>query len=150
MNSRVGLALGRDVGVPDDVANRVYAFEPPRQTRQCGILALRKGLEVIALQLDTDRKVVAALASAPSRDPGMPCAFAARNELYDPSVAAHQKMGRHFDALELFKIRVDRMIQRIGKKLANCLSAVFIGWEADVVNDQHADGNARRAGITVG
>lgn len=150
MNSRVGLALGSDVGVPDNIANRVYALETSCQTRQCDVLALGKGFEVTALQLDTDRKVVAALTPAPSRDTGMPCPFVTRNELYDPPVAAHQKMGGHFDTLDLLKIRVDRMVQRIGKKPADCLPAVLIGRQADVVNDQHVDDNVRRAGITVG
>src|SRR5213595_802291 len=103
---RVLLAAGRDVLVAGDVRDRIALRDRGRQLRERLVL---RGLEAVAFQafeLDADRIVVAVLASAPARSPGMPGAVAAIDELPQLAAAADVEVRRHLHALDRLEIRV--------------------------------------------
>lgn len=114
----------------------IYPLKTPGQPRQGMVLPVGEGLEVTAFKLDANGEVVAARATAPGRDAGVPCTFVTRHELYDLAVAPHQKMGRHPNPFDLFIKGVFRMIQRVGKEPLDCVAAIFSGRQTDVMNHQ--------------
>src|SRR6516165_10910911 len=85
---RVGLAAGRDVAMPHDIRDRIDALQ--RSDEPCDHRVLRGRIRLIIgpLELDPDRKIVAALAAFPRRDSRVPCALVAGDELHEFAVAA--------------------------------------------------------------
>src|SRR5882672_3793570 len=91
----VGLAARCDVGMADDVDDGVARSQKQKQTAQARVLSPRVGLVVDALELDTDGKIVAALAAAPDRRARVPRAARAGDELNQLAVAPDEEMRRH-------------------------------------------------------
>src|SRR6266536_3982381 len=77
----VGLATRSDVGVPDDVDDRIAPAQRRSELSEAQVLLIGVGLVVAALELDSHGKIVAALAPLPARRAGVPGALRAGNEL---------------------------------------------------------------------
>ncbi len=87
MRAGVGFSLGRDVGVPRDMAYRVGTLEHAREPGQNRILHGGKWHEVAALDLNADGKIVAALPPLPLRNTRMPGALSAGHKLDHIAIA---------------------------------------------------------------
>ena len=70
----IGLAARSDVAVPGEVGDRIARSQRRHESREARVLSLRVRPRVGAFELDADREIVAALASLPRRDAGVPCA----------------------------------------------------------------------------
>ena len=134
----------------DTVRDRVGLFQGADQTLQHTILTVLKGYGIAALELDSDREVITALASVPLRNPGVPGAFRTGNELNELAVAPNQKMGGNPQTSNLVEIGVGGTIETVGKQRLDRIPTKSARWQTDAVNDHQIDGTSGRAGITVG
>jgi hypothetical protein len=66
MRPRIGFASGRNIGMSDDVLNRVSAAQALRQHCQRSILRVGEGFGIAAFQLDSNREIVASLSALPA------------------------------------------------------------------------------------
>jgi hypothetical protein len=147
--SRVSLPSWRDIVVPDHRVDRIASAQPADKRQQGGVLGAFKGQLVAALQLDSQRKVVAALASLPRGKAGMPGTLPTGNELYQLAVATNQEMRGDAQADDLREVRVGGRIQPIGKQPHNAVAAKTCRRQADRVDDDQRHDFARRARVTI-
>ena len=147
--SRVGLAPWGDVGMPDDVLDRIARAEGTDQGSELPILRRCKRHAVAALEFNPNREVIAAFAAAPVRHARVPRALPARHELDERAVATDEEMGGDPKPGYARVIRVRRWVQPVGEKIENAGAAKLPRRQADAVYDQQVDGTARRSLVAV-
>ena len=82
-----------NVGVANDVFDGIVFLKRANEARQSRILLRFEGEVVTPLELDADRKIIAALHTAPCGSAGMPSPQPAGNELHDQAVPPNEEMG---------------------------------------------------------
>src|SRR5437868_12680477 len=110
----IGLAARRDVAMRGDVAQRQPGFQPKNQTGQPGILCTGERTVLGALELDADREIIAARATAPGRGAGVPGTALDRDELDQLAVPADEEVRRHPHAGDLAEIRMCLRVEAVG------------------------------------
>ena len=123
MRSGIRLAARRDVGMADDILDRVASAQGADEATESEILVRLEGQLVAAFQLDADGEIVAALQAAPRRGAGMPGAQAARNELQQPAVAPDQEMGGDAQMPDLGVIGMRLRVEGAGKQPLDAVAA---------------------------
>ena len=118
-----GRSLAGDVAVACHVTNAVMRGEHPQQSAEPTVLRGRVGCRVGALELDADRKVVAARAAAPGRLAGMPCAGTARDELQQRARATDQEVRRDAQAGDRREVRMGVGIEAAGEQSLDRVAA---------------------------
>jgi hypothetical protein len=108
------------------------------------------GHRVHSLELDAYRKVVAALATLPGRDSGVPCAERAGDELQQRATAPDQEVRGDAHSGELVERRVRARIKPVGKKFDDGATAELARRQRDVVNDQQGDAFPTRSLVAIG
>src|SRR5712692_697571 len=103
---RIGLAPRSDVGVPDEVHDRISPAQRRGELREAWVLLIGVGLVVAALELDSHGKIVAALAPLPARRAGVPGTLGAGNELDQLAIAPDKEMRRHVELAQGLVVRV--------------------------------------------
>ena len=119
----IRLAARRDVGMANDVFDRIVLPQNADEPHQGRILRRIKRQLVTALEFDADREIVAAFDPIPTRGTGMPRAQAARHELHDPPIATNQEMSGDAQELDFTVIGMRPGVQRIGKKAHDTVAA---------------------------
>lgn len=89
----VALSTGCDVAVSGQVYRRMALANGADQGCQCFVLHVLERIVVAAFKLDTNREIIAALASAPARYAGMPGSAVERNKLDGAAVALDEQVG---------------------------------------------------------
>ena len=149
MRPRISLAPRCDIAVTDGILNRIRRHQPRRQSGEYPVLRVFERAVVAAFEFDSDREVVAPGPTAPARCAGVPCAFRARNELHDLSVASHEEVRGHPKAGYAGVIGVKRGVQTIEEKIFDAGSAEHTRGKADRVDDDQVDRNIARTLVEV-
>src|SRR6185436_39142 len=127
----IGLAPGSEVAVRSDLAQRQRRTQRAHESRELRILRIGERALRRSLQLDADRKVVAALPSAPARDTRVPGAPLHGDELDQLAVPTHQEMRRHAQVLQLAEGRMRSRVEPVGEQFLDRVAAEFPGRQAD-------------------
>ncbi len=109
------------------------------------VLGRLERIALEALELDADREVVAVPAPPPCRRAGVPCALAARDELQQRAIAADQEVGRDAKAAKGREGGMRRGVERVAEEPLDGVAAVLARRQADRMDDDQIDWNARRA-----
>src|SRR5450830_941378 len=118
---------------------RVSGPELKGQIDQRRVLRLGERQLIRALQFDAQGKIVTGFPPLERRDAGMPGPFQTRDKLSDDTVTLNQKMRRHAQVSDAFKVGVFRYIQAILEELLHLARGELPRWQADVVDHQQGD-----------
>ena len=132
--SRVGLASRGDVRMSGECRNGVMRYQAFDQFIQLLILRVFKRQFVATFELDADREVIAAFASVPVRDAGVPGALVAGYELDHRAVSPDQKVCRYSECAYPCKVGVGSRIERVGEEALDVVAAELRGGQADGVD----------------
>ena len=113
------------------------------------ILAVVVRCFVLALELDTNGKIVAAVAAAIARCAGVPGALGERHELHQLAIAPDQKVCGDFDAAYRLEVRVRVPVEGIAEQCLDLRSPELTGRQADAVQDQQLGCRVRGTRIAV-
>ena len=93
-----------------------------------------KRADVIALQFDANRKVIAIAAALEFRDASVPSSILDADKLNQIPISLDQEMSRHFELSDGLKVRVNVGIQVAQKELFDVSSPILIRRKANGVN----------------
>ena len=128
---------------------REGALQLPGQGRQRLILSVGERQIIRAFKFDAHGKIVTGFPPFETRDAGMPGTLKTRDKLSDGAVTFDQKVRRHPQVGDPFKVGMLRDIQTILEKFLHLAGGELRWRQADVVD--HQQGNfARGARIEVG
>lgn len=145
----VGFPPGSNVAVTDDSGGRVVCRKCRQEAGKPLILRLCKGLGVAAFKLDADGKIIAAFASLPAGNTGMPGAGMACNELDQVSGATDEEVRGNAAVGDRCKVGVRQRIEPVGEKVGDGVALETVGGQADRMDDDQIDVHARGTGIMV-
>jgi len=129
--------------------DRITSAQRCKQLRQDAVLRLREVGAIVALELDADAEVVAALVALPARSAGMPSALETGDELAVPAIATDEEMCRDAAARQRDEIGVCGRIEPVGEQGGNGLAAKLPRRQADRVDDDQPDRRAGWSGIAI-
>lgn len=150
MRTGIGLPARRDVGMPGDCLQRETLSQSGDQGFQCCVLRFRKSSEVVALEFDTKREIVATLPAVPARSTCMPGSLVTGDKLDEMAIATDEEVRRNAPVGDGGEVGMGRWIKPIGKQLNHGVTAILPRWQADGVNDEEAGYFISGAGIVVG
>ena len=93
MRTGIRFTTWGNVGMADDVGNRIAPLNGGNEGSQTLVLGGLERQRIAALQLDAYGKVIATFALAPPRRTGVPGAPLAGHELHHGAIAPDEKMG---------------------------------------------------------
>lgn len=150
MRAGIGLAPGRYIAVADDVGNRIAAADSFGKRRQHLVLHRHEPSLVAAFQFDADREIVAALPAAPNRRARVPGPAITGHELNQLAVTANQEMRRHAKMGNSGEIGMAGRIKPVRKQCLDGRPAESAWRQADRMNDDQFDRDARWTLVAVG
>src|SRR5690606_13187175 len=130
---RVTLAPRGDVAVAGDPAQRMAFAQCADQEGEPTILRLGEAMRLVALELDADREVVAALAFEEARSAGMPGARVGVHELQQLAASSHEEMRRDAQRAHLVERRMGGRIEAVREQPLDRIAAEPSGRQADVM-----------------
>ena len=128
----------------------ITSLDSTHELRPTRILDRFERSVIASFQLDANRKVVAALAPAPTGFAGMPRAFFTRDELNQLAAASYEKVRRHAQPCNRLIVAMRVGIERVGKQLDDSRSAIFVRRQADIVDDDELYARILRARVRIG
>ena len=152
IEERPGISLTgrRYIGVAHGCSYRITSLDSAHELRPTRILDRFERSVIASFQLDANRKVVAALAPAPTGFAGMPRAFFTRDELNQLAAASYEKVRRHAQPCNRLIVAMRVGIERVGKQLDDSRSAIFVRRQADIVDDDELYAHILRARVRIG
>jgi hypothetical protein len=135
----VCLAARCDVGVANDIFDRVVVAQNLGQGHQASILWRSERGLVAAFKLDANREIVAALPRAPLRNSSVPSAHSTWHELDHLAPAANQEVRRNAQRLDFPIVGMLFGIEAVGKQSGDAVAAKLPWRQADGVDDQQSD-----------
>ncbi len=135
---RIGLATRSDIAVADQTTSTRRIMLPQCFYHSCQhfILSIIERQLITPFQLDTNGEVVAVLTPQILRATGMPGTLIERHKLHNLAITPNQQMRRHFQLINLGKIRMHIRRKLAQKKLFNIRAAKLARRQADIVNDR--------------
>lgn len=123
MRTGVHLATGRDIGMADDIFDRIVVPQDSNEPRQHVVLPGFERPVVATLQFDADREVVAVFGAVPTRRTGMPGTQGARDELHDAAIPPDQEVCGDAKRMDLPVIGMRLGIQRVAEQALDAVPA---------------------------
>src|SRR5690348_3885062 len=147
--SGVGLAASGDLVVARQIGDRIAPTQGPRQAGEGPVLRVGVRQLVGSLELDADRKVVAALAPLPGRRASVPGTQGARNELQQRSVTSDQKVRGDTQGRKGFETRM-RAADAVGEQLDDAVASELARRQGYAVHYQERYALANRPQVAIG
>ncbi len=125
--------------MPHDAVGRQRRVRSQQGVGQLGqreVLRVRIRCIVDAFELDTDREVIAMLATEVARLPGMPGPRTEGHILADGAIAPDQRMRRHAQRSDALEIRMRIRREGSGKQSIDPRVSIFARWQADAMHDE--------------
>lgn len=151
--TRIGLAAGRDVAMPDDrrsFQRGERRAQGPNDIAKRIVLRVRIVISVCSFEFNTNREIITAIAIVETGLTSVPGPQVQRYILHDLTVAFDQQMTRDPGIDDFRKVRMLAGIEGVGEQMVDLRSAKLAGRQRDPVDDDQLGFAVGRPLVAVG